>query len=66
MHTTPTTHPAMDPDTSEATQPQLDRAVAQGDAYRAAAEYMARPTPTSRSSSPTAPTVASCPASRSP
>src|SRR3712207_1022850 len=32
--------PAMDPDTSEATQQQLDLAVAQGDAYGAALEYM--------------------------
>jgi Fe2+ transport protein len=32
--------PAMDPDTSEATQKQLDLAIAQGDAYGAALEYM--------------------------
>jgi hypothetical protein len=31
----------MDPDTSEATKPQLERAVAQGKAYRAALDYMA-------------------------
>lgn len=38
MHTNE--QPPMDPSTSEATQAQLDRAVAQGDAYRAALEYM--------------------------
>ncbi|PFG29574.1 Fe2+ transport protein [Paramicrobacterium agarici] len=33
--------PPMDPNSSEATQPQLDRAKAEGDAYREALRYMA-------------------------
>jgi uncharacterized protein involved in high-affinity Fe2+ transport len=41
MQTTRATKPPMDPNTSEATAPQLDRAVAQGDAYRDAVGYLA-------------------------
>lgn len=38
---TPSAKPPMDPDTSEADKIQLEHAVAQGDAYRRALEYMA-------------------------
>jgi hypothetical protein len=41
MQTTKATKPPMDPGTSEATQPQLDRAIAQGAAYGDAVDYMA-------------------------
>lgn len=41
MPNTPAIKPPMDPNTSEATAPQLQRAVAQGDAYRDALDYLA-------------------------
>lgn len=41
MPNTPAITPPMDPDTSEATAPQLRRAVAQGEAYRDAVDYLA-------------------------